>query len=184
MKPRFWVSILIFQSAYSPLSIIFLIQDTDFTAGTIAHPWMVFSILMVSIFSCVFLLITVKTVHSSEPPVTVKSTSIRSGELINYSIPYMISFFVMDLGNLNMLLSFGFFMMLMYWLTMKTHNIFVNPILALMGYNLYNVRYERDSLEFEDLFLVKGDRLQVGETCRIRQISECLYLVTKRVSKR
>ena len=117
---------------------------------------------------------------SSSPPVTIDSVSIRSGELINYSIPYMISFFVMDLGSANLLLSFGFFMIIMYILTLKTHNIFINPILAIMGYNLYDVHYTRNGKEYEHFFLVKGERLKVNERCRIAEISEQLYLVTER----
>jgi hypothetical protein len=92
----------------------------------------------------------------------------------------MISFFVMDLGDTKLLLSFGFFMFIMYWLTLKTHNIFINPILACMGYNLYDVKYEKDGKEYEDFFLVKGNRMKSGENCRIIEFSEQLYFVTER----
>jgi len=92
----------------------------------------------------------------------------------------MISFFVMDLGNKQMLYSFLFFMLIMYWLTLKTHNIFVNPILAVLGYNLYKVTYERNNFEYEDTFIVKGERLLSGDICRVAELSEQLYLVTDR----
>jgi hypothetical protein len=92
----------------------------------------------------------------------------------------MISFFVMDLGDLKLVISFGFFMLIMFWITLKTHNIFINPILACMGYNLYEVRYEQNHTECENFFLVKGNRLQKNDECRIVEISEQLYLVTDR----
>lgn len=180
MKLRFLSSLLIFLSAYSPLSIIFLIQDFDFSNKTLAHPNTVLTILVVSTLSCILLWVAVRYLKSSSPPITVKSVSNRSGELINYSIPYMISFFVMDLGNPKMLLSFGFFMLIMYVLTLKTHNIFINPVLAVMGYNIYDVHYERNGNECEDFFLVKGVRLRKNELCRIIEISEQLYVVTDR----
>jgi hypothetical protein len=116
----------------------------------------------------------------STPPVEITSVSNRSGELMNYSIPYMISFFVMDLGKVKLLISFGFFMFIMYLLTLKTHNIFVNPILALLGYNLYDVKYKKNGNEYEDFFLVKGSRLRQSESCRIVELSEKLFLVTER----
>ena len=183
MRLRWFSSILIFLSAYSPLSVIFLIQDIDFTTGIIAHPKIVYSLLGVSVFSLLFIAIAVRSVRTSTPPVIVLSVSNRSGELINYSIPYMLSFFVMDLSNVNLLVSFAFFMFIMYWMTLKTHNIFVNPVLAMMGYNIYDVHYKRDGHEFEDFFLVKGDRLRRNEPCRVVELSENLLLVTERIPR-
>ena len=180
MKLRFLPSILLFLSAYSPLSIIFLIQDYDFLNNTLKHPEIVWPILGISVISCILMWASVHFLKVSTPPITIESVSIRSGELINYSIPYMISFFVMDLGSTNLLLSFGFFMGIMYLLTLKTHNIFINPILAVMGYNLYDVHYKKNGREYEHFFLVKGERLGKSERCRIAELSEQLFLVTER----
>jgi len=181
MKLRFLSSLLIFLSAYSPLSIIFLIQDFDFKEKKeLLHPEIVWPILVVSGISCIILWAAVRYIKVSSPPITVKSVSNRSGELINYTVPYMISFFVMDLGEVKLLLSFGFFMFIMYWLTMKTHSIFINPMLAVMGYNIYDVQYERNGKECEDFFLVKGERLRKNELCRIHEVSEQLFIVTER----
>lgn len=108
------------------------------------------------------------------------SVSSKSGELINYSIPYMISFFVMDLSNIKLLISFSFFMFIMYVLTLKTHNIFINPVLAIFGYNIYDVKYKRENNEYQSYFLVKADRLKKDERCRIVELSEHLFLVTER----
>ncbi|MCW0218422.1 MAG: hypothetical protein OJI67_08890, partial [Prosthecobacter sp.] len=83
------------------------------------------------------------------------------------------------LGNMNMLISFLFFMGIMYWMTVKTHNIFVNPILACLGYNLYDVKYEKGGIECEDFFLVKGTRLKPLDRVRITCLSEQLFLVSE-----
>lgn len=183
MKLRFVSSILIFISAYSPLAIIFAIQDFDLKKHSFAHPDIVWSIISVALLSCMVVWFSVGKLKVSTPPVVVTSVSNRSGELVNYAIPYMISFFALDLGNIKLLLSFGFFMVMMYWLTIKSHNIFINPILALIGYNLYGVKYTRDGIEREDFFLIKGERLSIGESCRIIELSEQLFLVTERNPK-
>ena len=78
------------------------------------------------------------------------------------------------------LVSFGFFMFIMYVLTLKTHNIFINPILAVIGYNIYDVKFDKNGRELQAYFLIKGDRLKKTETCRIVELSEHLYLVTER----
>jgi hypothetical protein len=180
MKLRILSSIFIFISAYFPLTIIFAIQDINLDTYQFAHPLTVWSLLGLSLISCIIVGASVGLLKVSTPPVKVTSVSNRSGELVNYSIPYMISFFVMDLGKTKLLLSFGFFMFIMYWLTLKTHNIFINPVLALLGYNLYDVKYEKNGREYEDFFLIKGERLAIGEQCRIIELSEKLFLVTER----
>jgi len=180
MKLRILSSIFIFISAYFPLTIIFAIQDIDLITYKFAHPLIVWSLLGFALISCIIVALSVGLLKVSTPPVKVNFVSNRSGELVNYSIPYMISFFVMDLGKIKLLLSFGFFMFIMYWLTLKTHNIFINPILALLGYNLYDVKYEKNGKEYEDFFLIKGERLIIGEYCRIVELSEKLFLVTER----
>lgn len=180
MKLRIIPSILIFLSAYSPLAIIFLIQDFDWQTKTIMHPFIMFPILGVAVISIILLWLSIKLIKVSTSPITVMSVSSKSGELINYSIPYMISFFVMDLSNIKLLISFSFFMFIMYVLTLKTHNIFINPVLAIFGYNIYDVKYKRENNEYQSYFLVKADRLKKDERCRIVELSEHLFLVTER----
>jgi len=183
MKLKILPSILIFLSAYSPLAIIFLIQDFDWKTKSVLHPSIIYPILGVAIISVILIWTAVKLIKVSTPPVKVVSVSNKSGELINYSIPYMISFFVMDLSKTKLLISFGFFMFIMYVLTFKTHNIFINPILAVIGYNIYDVKYTKDDRELQSFFLIKGDRLKKGESCRIVELSEHLFLVTERNPK-
>ena len=74
----------------------------------------------------------------------------------------MVTFFVMNLDDTKMLLSFGFFMLIIL-MTLKTHNIFVNPILACLGYNLYDVTHERNGPRTGGLFLVKALRLKPSD---------------------
>lgn len=179
MKLRLLSSILIFISAYSPLSLIFLVQDYDFDKHILCHPEIVYPVLAISVISCIIVIASVEKIKFSSPPIEILSVSNRSGELINYSIPYMISFFAVDLGDINQLICFGIFMVLMYWLTLKTHNMFINPVLALRGYNLYDVRYKSGNEELQDFFLSKDKRLENGDKCRIVEVSENLYLVTE-----
>lgn len=179
MKLRWLASVFIFLSAYSPLAVIFAIQDLDFNTWSLKHPEVIYPLVVFSIISCIIVWVAVHFIKSSSPTVTIKKVSNRSGELVNYSIPYLVSFFVMDLDDLNMMASFVFFMIIMYWMTLKTHNIFVNPILACLGYNLYDVKYEKAGEECEDFFLVKGARIKPTDRVRITCLSEQLFLVSE-----
>ena len=153
MKLRFWASVLIFISAYSPLSVIFLIQDFELPGWRLKHPLVIGITLAVSVISCIAIWVAVSRLKTSSPPVKILKVSNRSGELVNYSIPYLVSFFALNLDDTKMLLSFGFFMVIMYWMTLKTHNIFVNPILGpVLAMIVYDVQYKRRSKEREDFF--------------------------------
>jgi hypothetical protein len=185
MKLRIIPSILIFISAYSPLSVILALQDWDYPKLALKHPKIVAFLIFASILSCLAIWFSVRFLKSSSPPVTILKVSNQSGELINYSIPYMISFFIMDFDNIPVMCSFFFFMSIMWWMTVKTHNIFINPILACMGYNLYTVNYKISDIETEHeaTFLVCGSRLWRGERCRISELSEQLFLITERIQE-
>lgn len=178
MKLRLIASIFVFISAYSPLSVIFAIQDFDWISKQFLHPRVIYTMLVVSIVSIIVIFIVLSE-KSSTPPVRIVSISNKSGELVNYTVPYMMSFLVVDLSNIKLLISFGFFMLVMFVLSLRTHNLFMNPILAVFKYNLYEVRYTRDGQEFNSSFLCKDGELGVGDECRLSEISDGLFSITK-----
>jgi hypothetical protein len=185
MKLRIYTSIWIFISAYSPLTIILAIRDWDSQKCALKHLGIIISLLCVSIISCLILWLSLKFLKSSEPPVTIIKVHNCSSDLINFSIPYVVSFFALNLEEIVVMLSFVLFMIMMWWMTIKTNNIFTNPILALFNYTLYTVTYKTflDDVEHEATFLVKGNRLHLQERCHAIELSEQFFLVTKRTQK-
>lgn len=180
MTLRFFSSVIIFLSAYSPIAIIFCIQNFDFEKQVFRHTLIIWPILGLAAVSCIILWATVRLPKVSTPPITIKSVSNKSRELVSYTIPYMVSFFVIEHWNTQLLVSFAFFMFIMFWLTLKTHTIFHNPILSMMGYSIFDVHYERNGKEYQDYFVAKDVRLIKNEQYRIVEVSEQLYLVTER----
>lgn len=90
----------------------------------------------------------------------------------------MISFFGFDLGDLRASSAFGIFMILMFILTIRTQNIFINPLLALIGYGLYDVEYMAENQCRHATFLSKHEFFN-GDSCLVRDVSRFLYVVTK-----
>jgi len=109
--------------------------------------------------------------------ITVTRVSNQSGELVNYTIPYMISFFGFKLNDYQALSCFFIFMILMCVLTIRTQNIFINPILALAGYGLYDVEFTRGKEDFHAIILSQY-KLHRNQQCTVRQLSDFLYCVT------
>ncbi|MCW3787226.1 hypothetical protein [Plebeiibacterium sediminum] len=144
-----------------------------------SHPILVWTGIVISIISCIIIYSAIDNAKLAVPPVKVVAISNKSSDLLNYSIPYMVSFFALDLNSINSLLSFAFFMLVLFLLTLKTHNIFVNPILALLGYSLLHVVYEKDGETNQKSCLVKGTRPKKNDICRIVDLSDNISVISE-----
>jgi hypothetical protein len=112
-------------------------------------------------------------------PVTVVKTKSRSVDLINYVIPYIVSFLGIDFSRMGGVLSFIVFLTLLFWLTIKSKSIFMNPMLLLFGYNLYDLEYEYDNKRYETLVLSKYE-MKKGERYYVRSLTRFIYFITKK----
>ena len=178
MKPRFFISLLIFLSAYAPLALIIVAKDFDWDNHTLAH--VKGSLICLGLgFLSVIVLKAVVEAFPCQHPVEIESVKGRSGDLINYSIPYLVTFVTVDkFFEFSNLVPFGLFMSLMFILTFKTQSIFINPILAAIGYGLYDVQFKEGDTEKDGIFLIQGE-LSPKSNVRIVRISQFLYLAAE-----
>ncbi len=177
MNVKPFVSVCIFISAYSPLAVIFTIKDYDFNSRYFKHPNSLIAIWIIAIVTVLLLYLVIRNIKGGHR-IKVKTVEERSNELVNYTIPYMISFYGFDLGKYTDILSFIAFMILMCIITINTQSIFMNPILAICRYGLYNVEFEENGRIKHGIILTKKE-LSIDETVEIQKISRFLYLVTK-----
>lgn len=112
-------------------------------------------------------------------PVTVKSVKSRSIDLINYTIPYIVSFFGFDLSKTEDVVSLTIFLLLMLLMTIKSKSVFMNPVLLLAGYNLYDLEYEFDGKTNTTIVISKHD-IRNGNVYYIRSLTRFLYFVTEK----
>ena len=176
MKPRLWASFLIFVSAYAPLALLFSVRDFDDSTKRFKHLWFVMGSLALAVISVALLLLVFANLRGQ---FTVKLTKVelRSNDLMNYSIPYVISFFTLDFGKWQDVTAFGFFMVLLFVLTLKTQSLFINPILAMSGYGLFDVEFEESGKAKSGIFLTKLD-LKPASSWRIERLSQFLFVAT------
>lgn len=113
-------------------------------------------------------------------PVTIKAVRNRSVDLINYTIPYIVSFFGFDLAKMEDIISLSIFLLLLLLLTIKSKSVFMNPILLLAGYNLYDLDYEFDSKAKSTIAISKHE-MKPGQKFYIRSLTRFLYFVTEEV---
>lgn len=180
MKPRIFAAILLFISAYSPLFLILAVKDFDFKCSyRFNHPLAIYIILGVALLSVVLLFVTVGSLKRGNMPVKIKSVKNRSVDLINYTIPYIVSFFGFDLSKTADVVSLSIFLLLMLLLTIKSKSVFMNPILLLAGYNLYDLEYEFDKKTCSTIVISK-EEMYTGDRFYIRSLTRFLYIVKEK----
>lgn len=183
MKPKLLTAILLFISAYSPLFLILAVKDFDFYCSyCFKHPIGIFVLLGLSVLSVILLFVTINSIKRGNMPVTVKAVKNRSVDLINYTIPYIVSFFGFDLAKVEDIISLSIFLLLLLLLTIKSKSVFMNPILLLAGYNLYDLEYEFDKKSFSTIVISKHE-MKSGERFYIRSLTRFLYFITEKENK-
>ena len=179
MKPKLFTAILLFVSAYSPLFIILAVKDYDFNQKHwFRHPVPIYILLGISLLSIIFLFVTVTTLKRGSMAVEVVSVKNRSVDLINYTIPYMLSFFGIDLTKPEDVISITIFLGIMLLLTITTKSVFLNPILALANYGLYDLEYKYDNKICSTIVISKYE-MRSGDRFYIRSLTRFLYFVTE-----
>ena len=176
MKLRFLPSLLMFISSYFPLALIFIIKDLDEATFHLKHPITAAIIVVVVLAACAVVLHAARKIESGVP-VKIMKLSNKSGDMFTYTIPYMISFYNFSLGDWKTLLSLFVFMSLMFALSYRTQYVFINPVLALAGYGLYDCQFKDGSREIQGL-LVSRYEFQLGDTCTVERLSHFLYFVS------
>jgi hypothetical protein len=173
---RPWASLLFFVSAYAPLLLILVVKDYDPTHFTPLpqHPYLCLLALLVAIASCVAIRWAVADVQSGLS-VEVTKASNKSGEMFGYTIPYMVSFLRIDLGDWQTLFSLFIFLAMLFAVAYRTQTVFVNPVLALAGYMLIDCTFIRGESETQALILSRVP-LRVGKSYVVERISPYLYI--------
>ncbi|WP_442787888.1 hypothetical protein [Flavobacterium suncheonense] len=180
MKPKLFTAILLFISAYSPLFLILAVKDFDFNCSfTFEHPKTIYILLGFSLLSVILLFLTISRIERGNMVITVTSVKNRSVDLINYTIPYIVSFFGFDLAKIEDVISLTIFLTLLLLLTIKSKSVFMNPILLLAGYNLYDLDYKYDNKNNSTVIISKHE-IKAGDRFYIRSLTRFLYFVTQK----
>ncbi len=108
----------------------------------------------------------------------IVSVKNRSVDLINYTIPYMLSFFGVDLSKPEDVISITIFLGIMLLLTITSKSVFLNPILALANYGLYDLEYKFDDKVCSTIVISKHE-MRSGDRFYVRSLTRFLYFVTE-----
>ena len=177
LRLRLWASLLIFVSGYAPLLIILAVKDLQFVGSvpTPHHPWLFGIFVVLAVVSSIMVLSAVKSIRSGLE-VEVTKASNKSGEMFGYTIPYVLSFVRIDLGEWQTLVSLGIFLGMMFAVAYRTQTVFVNPILAVAGYMLIDCTFKRAATETQAMVITRIP-VKIGATYTFERLSHYLYAV-------
>jgi hypothetical protein len=135
---------------------------------------------MVILFGIVFLsivlLFIIFALIKGGDIITITSVDNRSPDIINYTIPYLLAFINIDLNSLPDIISVGIFLFILMVLTITSKSIYINPILAMAGYGLYDIHYTYNDNDMSKTVLCKNELL-VNSRYRIKSLTPFLGLI-------
>lgn len=148
---------LIFIGSYLPLALILLAQDFEYASLgrgfcwnfwrddkscviPLAHPHL--SLAIVGICSVSFCL-SLLALSSSHPKLPADITEARyiPAELMSYTLPYIVAFMGIGYEETGKLVGLAIFLAWMFWITHKSGQIILNPVFAVLGWRLYDIKY-------------------------------------------
>ncbi len=180
MKPKLFTAILLFISGYSPLFAILLVKDFDFkTTHAFKHPIVDYTFISVILLSILLLFYSINSIAKGSLVGKIVSIKNRSSDIINYTIPYMLAFFGVDLSKPDDLICISIFILILLLLTITSNSIFINPVLAMAKYGLYDVEYEFDGKKFTTVLLTKKI-IHVGDRYYLRSLTRFLYFTNEK----
>lgn len=77
----------------------------------------------------------------SKNEILIKDAKYVPNDLMNYTIPYIVSLMSIDYHESGKFVGLLIFLGWMFWITYKSGQIILNPLLIVLGWRLYDVSY-------------------------------------------
>lgn len=155
MQFRFLTALMVFIGSYLPLGLILFVQNFDlsifdrqlcwpvYDAGCnfpVSDPIFSIGLLVLTFFCFLATLIALRVIRPSIDVQVLEAEYVPS-DLMNYTLPYVVSFMSIDYHETSKFLGFLVFLAWMFWITYKSGQIIMNPVLIALGWRLYKVSY-------------------------------------------
>jgi hypothetical protein len=188
---RLATGVVVFLGSYLPLSMILLAQDYDYAALRRPVCWNVldaacgiplgtplFSVTIFALcFACfVATLFALKAVPTRRPIILAEARYIPA-DLMNYTLPYVVSFMSLDYRETGKFVGLLIFLGWMFWITYKSGQLIMNPILIAFGWRHYEISYTHpgDAVTRSGTALAKG-QISPGDRVAHNAIQDVLII--------
>ncbi len=150
MQFRLVPAAFVFLGSYFPLAVILALQDIKQESWELENCWSFRNCVLpssnhpyLSLFgvslTLICLLLTIFVLRSLryKYPVTITASKPIPSELISYSFPYIVSFMGVDYGSVGKIAGLVVFLIWLFLITYRAGYIIMNPMLLILGWNLY-----------------------------------------------
>jgi hypothetical protein len=162
-----FAQVSLFLSSYSPLFVVFALLDS-FGGGT--SSWLC---LAVAAIGLVLLLILYKVARGFAPQnLNIVSSQIRDGDAIAYIATYLVPFAAIAATTARERGALGLFVLLIAVLYVRSELFYINPLLAVVGYRLFQVATPSGA---SVVLLTRQRFLQSNITLSARRLSDYVY---------
>jgi hypothetical protein len=161
VRLRILVACIIFIGSYLPLSLILLAQNYDYNRWCKPPTWVFFGWPIalknpgfgVGIFGacliCFLLTLPALTIVPARQQITITKIEHTPADLMNYVLPYVVSFMSIDYQDTGKFVGFLIFLGWMFLITYKSGRIILNQVLTVLGWRLYKIAYKFPGDEHE-----------------------------------
>ena len=193
MKFRAPIASIIYVGSYLPLGLILLVQDIRFDLveqplcsslvnfsksceRPLSHPGIALGVFLGSLLCFCLLLLSLAIV---KPKIEVKIQSAKHvpADLMNYTLPYVVSFMGIDYSDPGKISGFLIFLTWIFLISYRSGQVILNPLLIVFGWRLYDVEYSysTDVKTYSGICLSKVV-LTPEQTYRRHQIEDVLII--------
>lgn len=146
---------IIFIGSYLPLSLILLAQNFRYDllhqplcfdlsrSGCVlpfSNPVFSLGIFLLCLFCLITSILTLELVQTKQE-IVIKEAKHIPADLMNYTLPYIVSFMSISYQDTDKFIGFAIFLAWMFWITYKSGQIILNPVLIAFGWNFYEIKY-------------------------------------------
>lgn len=154
MRLRNFAKIILFITAYLPLSIIMFIKYYKF--NTIALLTTGF-ILLLSLMCCFIVIQILDETNKTEGTIyEVKKIEDQSQMSLNYLFTYIIPFITMTLDDISNLISIGIFIFITLIIYVNSNLLYMNPFLNICGYSILKVNLKNECGQYSYMLITKN----------------------------
>lgn len=155
MQFRLLPALVVFLGSYLPLAVILLAQNINYTILSkgvcwplernvcelpLRNPLLSVGFLFTTLTCFILTLAILRLVKPAQEIVVIEAKYIPV-DLMNYTLPYIVSFMSVDYGDAGKFAGFLVFLGWMFWITLRSGQIVLNPVLIALGWRLHEVRY-------------------------------------------
>jgi len=165
--PNAFTRFVLFLSSYIPLWVIFALV-TWHDRRSIAITFVVIAAL--SFAGALVFLCAVQRFAGIEMPVGVIRR--KDGETMSYIASYIIPFAATPFDKPEQIAALGIFLVVLCAVYIRSAMIHINPLLSLLGYNLYEI----EDADGNPYFLISRRGLRRGETVRVIDLANGIFV--------